>query len=404
MTLSNRPVSRRALIKRAGLLGCSLAAHPLMTTMTLADAPWDNRLVVLILRGGMDGLDAVQPVGDPDYAVARPKLASGGGHDLGGFFALHDGLGALMPLWQAGELSFAHAVSTPYRDKRSHFDGQDLLEAGTGMDAVSVRDGWLNRLLQTLPGLEGETAYAIGRDHMKLLEGPADVANWAPSTRLEMSAQAELLLQEIYHDHPLFLGAASEAVEIARTIKLDRDAGDGDADMMAMMEEGGGMSETALAAFAADRLRRDTRIAAFSINGWDTHRGQAGTITRGFDRLTDAILTLKQGLGPIWGKTTVIAMTEFGRTLRENGSGGTDHGTGGAMVFAGGAVAGGRVHGVWPGLAEADLYDRRDLMPTGDVRAYAAWAMRSAFGIERGVLESAIFPGLEMGDDPGLLL
>ena len=117
------------------------------------------------------------------------------------------------------------------------------------------------------------------------------------------------------------------------------------------------------------------------------------------------VLQMKAGLGPdVWGKTVMLAMTEFGRTVAENGSKGTDHGTGGVMLMAGGALKGGRVMGRWPGLAEADLYDRRDLMPTSDVRAWAAWTMRALYGFDRGVLERAVFPGLDMGEDPGITL
>ena len=128
-------------------------------------------------------------------------------------------------------------------------------------------------------------------------------------------------------------------------------------------------------------------------------------LPRSLTTLQDTILLLKEGLGAdIWGKTAVIAMTEFGRTARENGAGGTDHGTGGLMIMAGGGIRGGQVHSRWPGLDEANLYERRDLMPTGDVRASAAWIMRGITGVNRSVLESTVFPGLDMGDDPGLLL
>ncbi|MBT8457771.1 MAG: DUF1501 domain-containing protein [Alphaproteobacteria bacterium] len=396
-------LTRRGVLRGLGTMACSAAAHPLMTTVTFASAPsWEARLVVLILRGGMDGLDVVRPVGDPGFTAVR--RGAGDGVPLDGFFAMHPGLRGLMPLWQAGELGFVHAVSTPYRDKRSHFDGQDLLEAGTAMDARIARDGWLNRMLQTVPGVEGETAFAIGQDPMKILSGAAEVANWSPATRFDLSPQAQLLLEQIYRDDPLFREAVTEAVALADTISTDLAEDAPDADMMAAMRDRGGRSETALAAFAADRLNRDTRIAAFSINGWDTHRDQAGPMDRRLSQLAEVLLTLKSGLGANWSRTTVLAMTEFGRTVRLNGSRGTDHGTGGAMLVAGGAVRGGRVMGHWPGLAEADLYDRRDLMPTGDVRAYAAWAMRGAFGLGRGDLESKVFPGLDMGEDPGLML
>jgi uncharacterized protein (DUF1501 family) len=404
--MSKSHFTRRGLLKQAGVLGCSLAAHPFMTTMTFAAVPSQSRLVVVILRGAMDGLDVVQPLGDSRYATVRRGLQSPA-TDLDGFFALNTGLADLMPLWRAGELGFVHAVSTPYRDKRSHFDGQDMLEAGTATDVglASVRDGWLNRLLQTMPGASGQTAFAIGRENLKILSGAAPVSNWAPNTTLRLSDPAKLLLQEIYHDDPLFADNALEAMDLAAV--TSGEAADGGAmgrEMQAIMRQQGGRSESALAAFAADRLNHDSRIAAFSINGWDTHRNQQAGLKRSLPRLAQMILTLKKGLGRNWSRTTVLAMTEFGRTARENGTGGTDHGTAGAMLLAGGAIRGGQVYGRWPGLSEVDLYDRRDLMPTGDVRAVAAWAMRNLFGLDRTTLESAIFPALDMGDDPQIIL
>ena len=150
-------------------------------------------------------------------------------------------------------------------------------------------------------------------------------------------------------------------------------------------------------------MNEDTRIAAFSIGGWDTHRNQNGTLPNALKELSSAILTLKKRLGRNWDQTTVLAMTEFGRTVRENGSGGTNHGTGGAMLMAGGAVKGGKVHGQWPGLWELDLYQGRDLEPTADVRSYAAWALRNLFAVDRSALEGLVFPGLDMGSDPRII-
>jgi len=386
-------------ITRRGLLAgaCSLAAHPLLSTMTMAAVPGDARLVVIILRGGMDGLDVVQPWTDPQLARLRPSFQIGpgqGAHDLGGSFALHAGLSRLIPLWQAGELGFVHAVSTPYRDKRSHFDGQDLLEAGTGTDLVEARQrgGWLNRLLQVTPGAVSETAFAIGNDELSILTGAAPAAHWSPEVDFELSPQAELLLKHIYAPDPLFAPATAQAMELAAAF-----------DQTALDELPGGGKRDPQAAFAAERLREDTRIAAYSLTGWDTHQGQVSSLRRTLGKLERSILTLQLGLGDVWGKTLVMAMTEFGRTVAENGTKGTDHGTGGAMVLAGGALRGGRVYGDWPGLDEAALYQRRDLMPTGDVRAQAAWALHALFGTERGVLERTVFPGLDMGGDPGFV-
>ena len=390
-----RHVSRRGLLK-AGLAGaCSAAAHPFLSTVTLAAVPSDARLVVIVLRGAMDGLGVVAPYGDPLWAGYRPSLGDVSElSDLDGYFGLHPGLSALRPLWDRGELGFAHAVSTPYRDKRSHFDGQDLLEAGTGMagPGAGVRDGWLNRMLRGMPETSAETAFAVGMDEMRILRGGAPAMQWAPDVDVTLTPQARLLLEHVYARDPLFAAAAAEAMDLAA--EIDREKRE---------PVRNGLAREPLAAFAADRLNEDTRIASYSLTGWDTHKNQAGALNRALDRLQRSILTLEEGLGGNWAQTAVLAMTEFGRTARENGSRGTDHGTGGLMVLAGGALRGGRVYGDWPGLDEAALYARRDLMPTGDVRAYAAQAMRGLYGIDRGTLETLVFPGLDMAGAPGLV-
>lgn len=421
-------MDRRGFLRLTGGFACSAAAHPLTSTVTFASGDptlGENRLVVIILRGAMDGLDVAQPLGDPLFAQYRPKLGTGAGAiPLDGFFGLHPRLSGWKPLWEKGELGFVQAVSTPYRDKRSHFDGQDLLEAGTGMDVPTgqVRDGWLNRMLQAVPGLRSETAYSIGRDAIPVLEGAAWVRNWSPGLRMDLSPQSRLLLEMLYHDDPLFRDAASEALDMAEEAAELRDRLAEEAAMAeGMMMAAPGAPDMAaktpdrvarrlanidrLVDFAAEKMRAETRIAAFSLSGWDTHRAQAGNIQPALIRLERMILRLRKSLGPqVWGKTAVLAMTEFGRTVAENGTGGTDHGTGGALITAGGALRGGRVMGQWPGLDEAALYARRDLMPTSDVRAWAAWTMRGLYGFDRAVLEQSIFPGLDMGADPGITL
>ncbi|MGD9864419.1 MAG: DUF1501 domain-containing protein [Pseudodonghicola sp.] len=404
-------LSRRAFLTRSAILGCSLAASPLWTPVSFAAAPWDTRLVVIILRGGMDGLDVVQPYGAPEYAALRGALTGGpaaGSADLDGYFALHPALAPLLPLWQRGELGFMHAVSTPYRDKRSHFDGQDLLEAGTAT-LGSARDGWLNRVLQHLPGVEAQTAFALGHGEMKVLAGSAPVADWAPDADLALSPQAMRLLDMVMQDDPLFHPALAEALMLsgAGMQQEMEETGAGPMAGQRAMPTAGGRRDGAvqIAEYAAERMRGDTRLVSFSINGWDTHSNQSRTLRPALESLAQTIGTLHDRLGPeVWGKTALVAMTEFGRTAQLNGTNGTDHGTGGVMVLAGGALRGGRVYGRWPGLAEADLYQRRDLMPTGDVRAAAAWILRGVSGLDRGVLEGAVFPGLDMGTDPGLLL
>ena len=389
-------MQRRRFLLTGAAMGCSAAASPLLTPIAFASAPWDNRLVVIILRGAMDGLDVVQPLGDRDYAGLRPGLLQAG-TELDGFFGLNAGLSPLLPLWQAQQLGFVHAVSTPYRDKRSHFDGQDILEAGTpGLTAEGARDGWLNRMLQTVPGMAAETAFAIGREQMLILTGAAPAARWSPDARLQLSPEARQLLALVQQDDPLFRAATEDAVMI-----VDDLASEVAPDMPETTLRG---DHVKLARFAASRLLGETRIASFSLSGWDTHNQQGANLGRALGRLSDTILTLQTELGAIWGRTAVLCMTEFGRTARENGTGGTDHGTGGAMIMAGGAVRGGRVVADWPGLADSDLYAGRDLLPTRDVRAHAGWVMRGLFGLDAAVIESAVFPGLDLGADPGLLL
>lgn len=407
-------MDRRKFVTGITALGCSSAATPLVTPVSFATAPWDNRLVVILLRGAMDGLDIVQPYGDPTLERVRPGFDIGpkkGARDLDGFYALHNNLSGLMPLWFDGELAFAHAVSTPYRNKRSHFDGQDLLEAGTGdVNFGGVSDGWLNRLLQGQPGVHARTAFAVGQEQMIILSGDAQTAGWSPNARLDLSPQARLLLGKIYENDPVFHASASVAMELAEAgVALESDAtGEGAMSMQDMVDAANSTRKASaakvLARFTAERLKEETRIASFSISGWDTHLNQANGIKRASSELETAILTLKAELGPIWRKTAVLAMTEFGRTIHVNGSRGTDHGTGGAMLMAGGAIKGQKVYGRWPGLAEVDLFDRRDLMSTEDVRSYAASAIQGLFGIDQATLERRVFPKLDMSNAPGIIL
>ena len=383
-------ISRRTFLGGA----CSLAASPILTPVTFAATPGENRLVVIILRGGMDALGMVQPYGDRGLTALRPSLGrrpGGGLYDLDGFFGLADPFADLMPMWQSGELAFVQAVSTPYRNKRSHFDGQDFLENGgnsTDGQMTAARDGWLNRALALIPGAKADTAMAVGQDNLLLLNGDAPAGSWSPTNELSLAEDERKLLSLMYAGDPLFAKALKGAERLSDRMgdKATRETG------------------KTLAQFTAEQLNGPSRIAAFSLGGWDTHKNQKNALKRPAKQLSDALLTLKAGLGRNWERTAVIALTEFGRTARENGSGGTDHGTGGAMVLAGGAVRGGKVFGDWPGLGESALYQNRDLMPTSDVRRYAAWVLRDMLGIDRSSLAQSVFPGVDLGCDPGIMV
>jgi uncharacterized protein (DUF1501 family) len=385
--------SRRRFLSSGLMIGCSAAASPLLTPIAFAQAPGDARLVVIILRGALDGLDAIPPLGDPAYAGLRPTLSREPVTQVADFWGLHDSLSPLLPLWQSQEFGAVHAVSTPYRDRRSHFDGQDILEAGTqDIGGTPQGDGWLNRMLTAVPGVTAETAWAIGTEQLLILSGQTPISRWSPETRLAVSPQARLLLEAVYATDPLFQAASEGAFRIVDEFEAE-----------GVEADNTGNYSLRLAEFAAQRLRGDARIASFSLNGWDTHANQAAALPRALRNLTGCLLALKEGLGPVWGQTAVLCLTEFGRTARENGTKGTDHGTGGAMLFAGGALRGGQVMADWPGLSDGALYAERDLMPTRDVRAHAAWIMRGLYGLSRDVLEGAVFPGLDMGSDPGLI-
>ncbi|MEO8241863.1 MAG: DUF1501 domain-containing protein [bacterium] len=382
------------LSRRAFLIGCSVAASPLLTPVTFATTPGENRFVVIVLRGAMDGLDVVRPYGDPAYAALRPSLAAdkAGSPDLNGFFALHPAAAPLLPLWAAGELAFAHAVATPYRD-RSHFVGQDALENGTGGTdghLTQNHDGWLNRALSVIPGANTTTAVSVGQQRLLILEGSEDTQHYFPVSESPLSAQGTALLAAVNAADPLFAKPFAESQALA-------------AETMGVAPVRGGVNYGQLGGYVADQLSGASRIASLSLGGWDSHHIQGKIMTEQLTALSDMVLAIKTGLGAHWGRTVVLAMTEFGRTARENGTMGTDHGTGGLMIAAGGALKGRQIITDWPGLADGNLLTERDLMPTRDVRGFAGWALRGLYGANASDIERVVFPGLDMGKDPGLL-
>jgi uncharacterized protein (DUF1501 family) len=376
-------LSRRTFLASA----CCVAASPLMTPVTFAAMPGDRRFVTIVLRGALDSLFLLQPYADPMLKHYRPTLAldpASGLIDLDGQFGLHGEAKDLLPLWQSGELAFVNAVSTPYRDQRSHFDGQDILETG-GSSAADANTGWLNRALASIPRSESRKAIDVNTSAELILAGPNPVDTWSTQSDLAVEPDEVAFFQRLYGNDPDFAKAFGEAIE------TDKDSDSIFADGKRAADAAG------IARLTAGMLKGDYRLASFSINGWDTHIGQANIFKRPLKALVTALTTLKTELGhEVWGKTAVLAMTEFGRTARQNGSKGTDHGTGGLAIIAGGAIRGGKVYGRWPGLAEDQLFEGRDLMPTTDVREIAAALLNSQFDISGGDLTSKVFPGLSL--------
>lgn len=365
--------------RRSFLIGGGAAALlPLMDRLTLAAAPGDNRLVCIILRGGMDGLDVVRPVGDAAFRVLRPESASDANIDLDGHFAMHPALAPLAPLYRERQLSFVHAVATPYRE-RSHFEGQDILEQGG--TTRSLNDGWLNRMLELVPKAR---AVDIGTGHSLLLTGKMPIQNWYPETRVDLRGDSFQFLEGLYADDPL-LSRALAGIETEQMRSMDVDNTDP------------GVSNAEVARLAGRFLSAEVRIAAFSINGWDTHGQQKMRLAKQLNELSKSVLALRESLGEAWANTAVVACSEFGRTARLNGAGGTDHGTGGLAILAGGLLAngqGGRVLGQWPGLDS--LYEDRDLLPTSDLRLYLGSLSAGLFGLDMSRVAETVFPGLDV--------
>ncbi len=354
----------------------------------------DPRFVVVILRGAMDGLAAVPPIGDPDYAALRGELAigssgMGGTVALDGFFALNDAMPSLKQLYADREALIVHAVATPYRD-RSHFDGQDVLESGLTTPGAS-RDGWLNRAVAALPlgaAVRPASGLAVSPTVPLVLRGGAPVFTWMPDGLMPVGMDTADRLAGLYGETD---PALARVFATGRTI-------DGMAAGGTAVKGGDIAASFRRIAVGAGRLLAEPegpRIAAISFDGWDTHASEgpeSGQLGRRLGALDAALAGLRQELGPVWSDTVVAVMTEFGRTAHVNGTDGTDHGTATTAFLVGGAVKGGRVLADWPGLAAGKLYEQRDLAPTTDLRAVLKGVLRDHLGIGETALATRIFP------------
>ena len=354
------------LTRRQALLGLSAAFTLGRTSLALAAPETDKRLVVVLMRGAMDGMSAVQPYGDPAFAGIRGPLAlpspgqPDGVLDLGGMYGLHPALAQLHQMYAANQVVLVHAVAGHYRS-RSHFEAQDFLESGADQLLTS---GWLNRAVSLMPASGGrELALSVGLSAPLLLRGPATVEAWAPDHFAQPTSDLYQRLLTVTSRDPVVGPAMAEGLKQRgfAASALQGQAADPKHDRSFEMMAG-----------AAGRLLAQPngpRVAVLEIGGWDTHAGQDKQIATALGHLDDGLAGLKAGLGEAWGKTVVLAVTEFGRTAHINGTNGTDHGTGGVALVLGGAVAGGRVRADWPGLGDGRLFENRDLAPTTDLRS-----------------------------------
>jgi uncharacterized protein (DUF1501 family) len=362
----------------------------------------DPRLLVIVLRGALDGLAAVAPVGDPDWIALRgDKALTLDGKPpalpLDSFFALNPAMPNLHRLYKAGAATIVHATATSYRE-RSHFDGQDVLESGLGKPGASDT-GWLNRALASLQPAGraggGREAFAVGPIAPLVVRGPAPVLSWTPRRLPPASDDTLTRLLDLYqHTDPALARVLEERMglaTIARAGGMDgeqpRAAGAGQ--VRAYFAESAGTAARFMA-------RADgPRIGALAFDGWDTHAAEGasnGCLAMLLGALDGAIAAIETEMKDAWGETVVAVVTEFGRTARINGTDGTDHGTATVALLAGGALKGGRVITDWPGLKPAKLHEGRDLKATTDLRAVLKGLLKDHLRVDGTALASKVFP------------
>jgi uncharacterized protein (DUF1501 family) len=380
-----------------------------------ADGPMARRkMVVVICRGGMDGLTVSPPVGDPDYAALRGDVAVPADQalKLDDTFALHPALTSVHALALKGQARIAPAIASPDR-ARSHFEAQDVLETGVAQ-VYGASSGWLNRTLEVM-GPRKVEGLSVGPTAPLILRGKVQAASWSPGPGVDEAARLPTLLQDLYRTDTLMgpafaRGLETEAMAQAampppapKVIPASADKTSMASNMMgprvvaappaANPKQGREAARALGATLAGFMVQPDgPRIAAISLDGWDSHAGQVGQLNT---RLTylDAVLDgLNTGLGPAWSDTVVVVATEFGRTARVNGTGGTDHGTGSTALVLGGGLKPGGIIGDWPTLKQTALFENRDVAPSLDLRGLFKGVLGDHMGVGRAALETKVFP------------
>jgi uncharacterized protein (DUF1501 family) len=392
--------SRRELLLASG----TLFAWAHMPKLAFAEGR-DPRFLAIILRGALDGLATVAPVGDPDWIGLRGDNAltpdgKAPALKLDDFFALNPAMPNLHRMFQAGEAIVVHACATPYRE-RSHFDGQDLLESGLPKPAPSDT-GWLNRALSALQAggrvdPRGGRVFAVGPVTPLIARGPAPVLSWSPQRVMPASDDTVARLLDLYRQSDAKLASVLEDNSKLAAIEQSGDMG--------MAQKPGGPGPAQVRAYFSDAAGNAAkflaqpdgpRVGALALDGWDTHFNEGiaqGRLSELLGSLDDALAAIKTNMGPAWRETVVALATEFGRTAHINGTDGTDHGTATVALLVGGALKGGRVIADWPGLKPAALYQNRDLAPTTDLRAVLKGVLKDHLRADDRTLTQNVFPG-----------
>lgn len=397
-----RPLpSRRALLAAAGGLGLSVG---FMGRAAFADDAAGRRtLITIVARGAMDGLSVSPPVGDPDYAGLRGRIAipAAAALPLDGTFGLHPALASVHALARKGQARIAPAIAGPDR-ARSHFEAQDVLESG-GAVVYGTASGFLNRALSA--GGRRIEALSVGATAPLILRGPVQTASWSPGMAAGGSPRLPGILAELYAGDPLLgpalaSGLSTEAMAASAMGGMAATATSApgqDGPLAGYIRQGQAVARTLGRTVAGFTTQPDgPRVVALSVDGWDTHANQGAAEGQLATRLLylDALIAgLHEGLGETWRDTVIVVATEFGRTARVNGTGGTDHGTASTALVLGGALRPGGIIGDWPTLRSDALFEGRDLRPTLDMRGLFKGVLADHMGLDRAALDSTVFPG-----------
>jgi len=397
-------------MKRRNFLSSMLAGSGLLLPVSphiwaaTAEQATQKKLIVIMLRGAVDGLNVVAPYGDSEYAHLRPTIALGkpgqenGVIDLDGYFGLHPALADLQTLWNEKKIAFIHSSGSP-DTTRSHFDAQDYMESATP-GKKSTQDGWMNRVLAGLPGVSTPTrAISIGAVMPRILSGPAiasNIASGAAGTKANVLDKPQIgnAFEQLYQGNQKYAKSYDDAREahqemMTASMQNEQQVANGGAPLPNGFPDDSSR--------VATLMRNDPRIQMvfMALGGWDTHANQGSAKGQLANRLAPlglGLANLSQRLGPMFDDTSIVVMSEFGRTVKQNGNGGTDHGHGNVMWVLGGKVSGGKVYGDWRGLQSDQLYEGRDLAVTTDFRSVLSQICERHLGLNDQQLLK-VFPG-----------
>ena len=399
--------TRRKFLQQAALFaGASLIPISVNSwvSQTTAQTKNNKRLIVIFLRGAADGLSVVVPYADANYYQARPTIAipplnkEGGVFNLNGYFGLNPALKNLMPLWRNGSLAFVHACGSP-ASTRSHFDAQDYMESGTpGVKNTST--GWMNRLLAILPKGTPVQGLNLGNTTPRILTGPMSVANLARGRNYKRPLAVDrplinAMFDRLYSDNSAISQAYQEGQKARKILLAELDREMSDASRGAPTPVNFATDTRKVARLMVSDAK--TQLAFMDLGGWDTHINQVPQLKRNLNSLAEGLTTLVQELGSLYQDTVITVISEFGRTLRENGNLGTDHGHGNVIWVLGGNIRGGKIYGNWPGLDNSQLFEGRDLAVTTDFREVIGHLLIKHLEISPGNL-SQVFPGYTLNN------